>query len=288
MTTSTTTVQFGRHVWSSLRDSVEVLAAKLPRRTRPPHRLGFDHSLSFHQPRISSNQSLPSGRWFSLPTQTRMSRGQVRRSCTSGGLLLLGLGSTPCSTNSVVATCTAAADSALSVNMMQKANISSLARQAWRQSLQNGKKGHAGRRHKSSEVQGEDATKTVTPAERARVEAKPSSPISKSDPALHENQSLADSVTRYLHLPHLPKMPHRPTKEELLAAASGFWSRLKVRFKWFSIRSMRPWNADEWGAFVSWFLFGHLVWILVGTTTFFSLIILFINTVFAQGTFEKS
>jgi hypothetical protein len=46
---------------------------------------------------------------------------------------------------------------------------------------------------------------------------------------------------------------------------------------------MRPWNADEWGAFVSWFLFGHLVWILVGTTTFFSLIILFINTVFAQG-----
>jgi hypothetical protein len=78
-------------------------------------------------------------------------------------------------------------------------------------------------------------------------------------------------------------MPHRPTKEELLEAASGFWQRLKVRFKWFSIRSMRPWNADEWGAFVSWVFFGHLVWILVGTTTFFSLIILFINTVFAQG-----
>jgi distribution and morphology protein 31 len=48
---------------------------------------------------------------------------------------------------------------------------------------------------------------------------------------------------------------------------------------------MRPWNADEWGAFVSWVLFGHLVWVLVGTTTFFSLIILFINTVFAQGMF---
>ena len=87
-------------------------------------------------------------------------------------------------------------------------------------------------------------------------------------------------MSKYLHL---PKMPNRPTKEELLAAASGFRERLKVRFKWFSIRSMRPWNADEWGAFVSWFLFGHIVWILVGTTTFFSLIILFINTVFAQG-----
>lgn len=54
-----------------------------------------------------------------------------------------------------------------------------------------------------------------------------------------------------------------------------------------SIRSMRPWNADEWGAFVSWFLFGHLVWILVGTTTFFSLLILSINTVFAQETLAK-
>ncbi|KAM3499853.1 hypothetical protein MY11210_009581 [Beauveria gryllotalpidicola] len=82
-------------------------------------------------------------------------------------------------------------------------------------------------------------------------------------------------------------MPHRPTKEELLAAANGFWERLRVRLKWMSIRSMRPWNADEWGAFVSWFLFGHLVWILVGTTTFFSLLILSINTVFAQETLAK-
>ncbi|KAM0743736.1 hypothetical protein ACQRIT_001995 [Beauveria bassiana] len=82
-------------------------------------------------------------------------------------------------------------------------------------------------------------------------------------------------------------MPHRPTKEELLAAANGFWERLRVRLKWMSIRSMRPWNADEWGAFVSWFLFGHLVWILVGTTTFFSLLILSINTVFAQETLAQ-
>ncbi|KAF9876424.1 hypothetical protein CkaCkLH20_05832 [Colletotrichum karsti] len=82
-------------------------------------------------------------------------------------------------------------------------------------------------------------------------------------------------------------MPHRPTREELLAAANGFLGRLKVRFKWASIRSMRPWNIDEWGAFVSWFLFGHLVWILVGTTTFFSIIIFSINTVFAQETLAK-
>jgi hypothetical protein len=97
-----------------------------------------------------------------------------------------------------------------------------------------------------------------------------------------EHDSIANSTYKYIQS-HLPKMPHRPTREELLAAANGFWERLKVRFKWFSIRSMRPWNADEWGAFVSWIFFGHVVWILVGTTTFFSLLIFMVNTVFAQG-----
>jgi hypothetical protein len=101
------------------------------------------------------------------------------------------------------------------------------------------------------------------------------------DPKDQEQESIATSVSKYLNFPALP---HRPTKEELLAAANGFWERLKVRFKWVSIRSMRPWNIDEWGAFVSWFMLGHIVWILVGTTTFFSILIFSINTVFAQGT----
>ncbi|KAF7545272.1 hypothetical protein G7046_g9605 [Stylonectria norvegica] len=99
--------------------------------------------------------------------------------------------------------------------------------------------------------------------------------------------SITTSMSKYLHLPHLPKMPHRPTKEELLSAATGFGDRLKVRLKWMSIRSNRPWNADEWGAFVSWFMLGHLVWILVGTTTFFSIVIFSINTVFAQETLAQ-
>lgn len=90
-------------------------------------------------------------------------------------------------------------------------------------------------------------------------------------------------------LAHLPDLTsprfHRPTKEELLAAATGFWSRLRVRFKWFSIRSLRPFNSDDISAFFSWILVGHVIWILVGTTTFFSLLILTLNTVFAQGVF---
>ncbi|EMC91487.1 hypothetical protein BAUCODRAFT_80631 [Baudoinia panamericana UAMH 10762] len=81
-------------------------------------------------------------------------------------------------------------------------------------------------------------------------------------------------------LPHI----HRPTKEELLAAATGFWHRLQIRFKWFSIRSVRPFNSDEIGAFLSWIFWGHVIWIVIGTTTFVSLAIWAINTVFAQET----
>ncbi|KFG86595.1 mitochondrial distribution and morphology protein [Metarhizium anisopliae] len=129
------------------------------------------------------------------------------------------------------------------------------------------------------------ARRSSTSPERKRPESSqqqqevPGQPNSEGD-----NESIASSVSKYLHL---PKLPHRPAKEELLAAANGFWERLKVRFKWMSIRSMRPWNADEWGAFVSWFMLGHIVWILVGTTTFFSLLIFSINTVFAQETLAK-
>ncbi|KAL9043141.1 MAG: hypothetical protein Q9180_000077 [Flavoplaca navasiana] len=87
----------------------------------------------------------------------------------------------------------------------------------------------------------------------------------------------------------LPNIGHmqRPSKEELLAAATGFWSRLKVRFKWFSIRSSRPFNVDEISAFFSWILLGHVLWIILGTTTFFSLAILAVNTVFAQETLAR-
>lgn len=109
---------------------------------------------------------------------------------------------------------------------------------------------------------------------------------SKTGESDAESESIAASMSKYLHLPHLPKMPH-PTKEELLAAANGFWDRLTVRLKWISIRSTRPWNADEWGAFVSWFMLGHLAWILLGTTTFVSLLIFSINTVFAQGMYTS-
>jgi len=210
--------------------------------------------------------------------------GSLRRSCTTGGLLLLGLSSPVTSANTIVASCPAVADSALVV-AVQKRHISRLARVAWARSLPTvegrGEARILGRRNKSSNTDRNDKPPGTPLGGEHKAPGTPDPPTTGGPHAGHE--SITGSMSKYLQS-HLPKMPHRPTREELLAAANGFWERLKVRFKWFSIRSMRPWNADEWGAFVSWFLFGHLVWILVGTTTFFSLVILTVNTVFAQGT----
>jgi mitochondrial distribution and morphology protein 31 len=100
-----------------------------------------------------------------------------------------------------------------------------------------------------------------------------------SPPPAH-GKSYQEQIYERLHLGQF----HRPTKEELLAAATGFWSRMKVRFKWVTIRSMRPFNMDEIFGLFSWIVFGHVLWLIIGTTTFVSLAILAINTVFAQET----
>lgn len=64
-----------------------------------------------------------------------------------------------------------------------------------------------------------------------------------------------------LSLSHL----HRPTRDDFLKVANGFWQRLRIRFKWFTIRSFRRFNADDISAFVTWFLMSQTLWVLVGT-----------------------
>ncbi|KAL2258568.1 hypothetical protein VTK26DRAFT_8081 [Humicola hyalothermophila] len=286
MTSSSTTTQLGRYLWCSIRDSVTVLAARLPGRRPLPNHAPAGQS-AFKPPFGQQAHHFHSARSFFRPYPSRISPRNVRKSCTSGGLLLLGLTSSPSSTSTVVTTCTAAADSALVSASGQQAQFSQIARHLWLQSLQarggRGRSAGCGKRASSSSTKG-NSGKKESPVPQQQAETQLPNSNKTPVPGPSETESLTESMSKYLHI---PKMPQRPTKEELLAAASGFRQRLRVRFKWFSIRSMRPWNADEWGAFVSWFLFGHIVWILVGTTTFFSLIILFINTVFAQETLAK-
>jgi mitochondrial distribution and morphology protein 31 len=61
--------------------------------------------------------------------------------------------------------------------------------------------------------------------------------------------------------PHL----HRPTRDDFLKVASGFWQRTLIRFRWLSIRSFRKFNADDISAFVTWFLMSQTLWILIWT-----------------------
>ncbi|KUI68905.1 Mitochondrial distribution and morphology protein 31 [Cytospora mali] len=224
-------------------------------------------------------------KFASFPQCRTIPQYNVRRHC-SGGLLLFGIDSSA-SSSQTVTNCGAAAESVIS-SSTNSANVSRLARQAWIRTVHmSSQPGRVQRRwkHIDAKEEGKAASIEEKPTQHVRQSSKDPETAKKSVEGAHD--SLSDSVSKYLHLPHLPKMPHRPTKEELLAAATGFWQRLKVRFKWFSIRSARPFNADEWGAFLSWILFGHFVWILVGTTTFCSILILLVNTVFAQETLAR-
>lgn len=71
-------------------------------------------------------------------------------------------------------------------------------------------------------------------------------------------------------------------RDRLLVQATGFLQKAKINLKWTLTRSMRPFNSDDISAFISWVLVSNVILIIVGTTTFASLIIYLINTVFAQ------
>lgn len=65
----------------------------------------------------------------------------------------------------------------------------------------------------------------------------------------------------------------RPSKEDLLRYARGFWTRLRIRFKWFTIRGFRRFNADDFSAFFTLGGLGTIVLIVIGTTTAFSVVL---------------
>lgn len=143
------------------------------------------------------------------------------------------------------------------------------------------------RRNKSSVTDGPAKSKPEQDTPQAdlspnlRSNPKPARPAQSTLDTKHD-----DSHTILNRLPHVPHL-YRPSKAELLAAASGFWSRMKVRFKWLTIRSNRKFNADEIYALFSWVLAAHVAWVILGTTTFFMLTVFLINTAFSQETLAK-
>ncbi|CAK5281289.1 unnamed protein product [Mycena citricolor] len=77
-----------------------------------------------------------------------------------------------------------------------------------------------------------------------------------------------------MSVPHLP----RPSRDDFLKLATGFWARARIRFKWFTIKSFRRFNADDISAFITLILMSQTLWIFVGTTTFFSVIFAIANS----------
>ena len=79
--------------------------------------------------------------------------------------------------------------------------------------------------------------------------------------------NLRDNYPRFFRrlaqsLPHVS----RPSRDDFLNAANGMVQRMRVRVRWFFIRNFRKFNADDISAFVTWFLVGQGLWILVGTS----------------------
>ncbi|KAK2464191.1 hypothetical protein APHAL10511_003648 [Amanita phalloides] len=117
-----------------------------------------------------------------------------------------------------------------------------------------------------------------------------SSPAQKN----HHRSPSSQSTDAEHHPPldHYPRffqrlaksLPHtqRHTLDNFLGVANGFWQRLHVRFKWFTIKSFRKFNADDISAFVTWFLMSQTLWILIGTTTFFSVVFATANSLRLQ------
>ncbi|KAK0533744.1 Mitochondrial distribution and morphology protein 31, mitochondrial precursor [Tilletia horrida] len=82
--------------------------------------------------------------------------------------------------------------------------------------------------------------------------------------------------------PHPPDHPHhvtwaRPTQEDLLRLARGFWQRTRIRFKWFTIRSFRRFNVDDISAFFTLGGLSTILLLILGTTTFVSVVVFALN-----------
>ncbi|KAI0072505.1 hypothetical protein K474DRAFT_1628894 [Panus rudis PR-1116 ss-1] len=121
------------------------------------------------------------------------------------------------------------------------------------------------------------ATESASAGQPEEEPQKTSSPAQNVDPHRFDNyprffRQLAMSI------PNL----HRPTREDFLNAATGFWQRMRVRFRWVFLRSFRRYNADDVSAFITWFVMSQALWLFIGTTTFFSVVFATANSLRLQ------
>lgn len=93
--------------------------------------------------------------------------------------------------------------------------------------------------------------------------------------------SLSRSIRRAAaSLPSAAGRP--PPKDQLLSLTNSFFERLKIRFKWATIRSYRRFRADDYSAFFSVGILGTLGWFLLKTTSAFAVLFFVVNSLSLQ------
>ncbi|KAF7297641.1 hypothetical protein MKEN_01387200 [Mycena kentingensis (nom. inval.)] len=122
---------------------------------------------------------------------------------------------------------------------------------------------------------------TAEPTPDSPIPEPPPPPPPEPEPAPRPTYEHYSPFFRRLAL-SLPHLPRAPSRDDLLNLATGFWARLRIRFKWFAIKSFRRFNADDVSAFITWFLMSQTLWIFVGTTTFFSVVFATANSLQLQ------
>ena len=108
----------------------------------------------------------------------------------------------------------------------------------------------------------EDPSKGVSEATREKPASSSSGAGTKPEPP---NPRQYDNYPPFFRRIALSLPTHRPTREDFLNAANGFWQRARIRFRWLTIRSFRKYNADDISAFVTWFVMSQTLWLFIGT-----------------------
>ncbi|KAF9976600.1 Mitochondrial distribution and morphology protein 31, mitochondrial precursor [Actinomortierella ambigua] len=76
---------------------------------------------------------------------------------------------------------------------------------------------------------------------------------------------------------------NRVERAKLLSDAPNWLARMKIRLKLLLMRQIRPWRVDDFIAVFSWAFLANAMFVLLGTTTFVSLVLAALNSLQFQG-----
>lgn len=129
------------------------------------------------------------------------------------------------------------------------------------------------------------ATRTAQLANPLRTKLAPSAvrsqAVNGSRRTYATQSSNSSALVKYTPPPTGPL--DRVGRAKLLSAAPTFLARLKIRFKLLLMRQIRPWRVDDFIAMFSWAFLANVAFVLLGTTTFFSLVLAAANSLQFQG-----